>query len=535
MLTLDWLDGGPCTVNCRVCGETGDGLLVASFDDPRGALHTASRCAVCGSVDILDEPRDFAPDDAAVDAYVEVGAGIAVAAERLWKQRRPGTMSMLEVGCNFGFGVDFSERVLGWSALGIEPSAAADRGCRELGVSIHHLMLTQDTVLGTKFDLVFASEVIEHVSDPVAFLQVMKAHTALGGSIFLTTPAAEEVTPRADPTSALSALSPGHHVFLCSRVGAEMLLSRAGFSTFVVEKVGGTLLICATSEQQLPTQLGGELPDDVIRGYLKQLSQRGAPNSALRLGSSVRWLRSAVGATEWGEAHEAARAVIDVFRRRYKLDLRHPRRAVAKLPGSGPALWPLVGAAYALAALTEHQGGRGSLRAAVEYLTLCIEAERRWVRGGVLFDRDLINLWEAAADHRVRLAARFDPVLASAFADDLVPPGIFADEQDRRDARISRLMMDLVGTGFDETAAAMADRVELSADRAAQSLLEGRAVDGRDGLYAVSVVRRSAGDIVGAERALRRCLQLSTQAPGGQGQALAFLVESDLKDLLDGS
>ena len=147
MLTLRWRDGRR-RLTCKACGETGIGSVVATVDNPFGDPLDAVRCSHCDSLDILQEVRDYAPDDAAVDDYVQVGAGIETVAGRLWRERRDRPLTMLEVGCNFGFDLDFAARRLSWRPIGIEPSVAAMRGARELRLDIRHDLLTEGTDLG---------------------------------------------------------------------------------------------------------------------------------------------------------------------------------------------------------------------------------------------------------------------------------------------------------------------------------------------------------------------------------------------------
>jgi SAM-dependent methyltransferase len=528
MLKLEWRDEAR-QVTCKACGATGEGRLVVTFEHPFGDSLDGVRCVACGSIDILDEIRDFAPDDAAVDDYVQTGAGIATVAARLWRERRDRPVSMLEVGCNFGFGIDFTRRSLHWSAIGMEPSAAAERGARELKLDIRHELLTEATDLGTDFDLIVASEVLEHVTDPVGFLTALKAHIRPDGVVFLSTPAAEAVTPSPDPTEAISALSPGQHVFLCSREGAEKLFARAGFGAVEVTETGPTLIIRASTGETVRPRAADDLSDEAVLDYYRGLARRSARGSALRVGATARHLRLAVTAGRWDEARRAARDVMSAFRRRYSLDLRDPEKAMSAIPSHESALWPLAGVCLALAQMAEREPA-GAQRATA-YLQLALAAQDRWLQGPVILDRDSLNVRETAAYRRVLLMARTDPSAAAAAAQDLLPEDVYLDLDARRDARESRLLMDLVAAGADETAALLADRVEESAARASMSSDEGRAVDGRDGLYAVGVARQRAGDADGARRAWSACIDACEASSSEQATALRDLARGDLAAL----
>lgn len=93
---------------------------------------------------------------------------------------------LLEVGSGFGYFLDeardcFDERA------GVEMSSAAARSAAELsGATIYPSI---DALPGhEKFDLVFASHVIEHVYEPVSFTKRLLRHLQPGGAIVYSTP-----------------------------------------------------------------------------------------------------------------------------------------------------------------------------------------------------------------------------------------------------------------------------------------------------------------------------------------------------------
>ena len=105
-----------------------------------------------------------------------------------------------------------------------------------LGADIRLDYLADATALrGRRFDVVFSSEVIEHVPDPRAFLRELADHLAPGGTLAVTTPSAEIVDRRSSPTVMIAALSPGLHQMLFSAVALEAALREAGFAHVAVE------------------------------------------------------------------------------------------------------------------------------------------------------------------------------------------------------------------------------------------------------------------------------------------------------------
>ena len=120
--------------------------------------------------------------------------------------------------------------------MGVEPSQYGRMGRDMLGVPIHIALLSDVPALRERrFEIVFSSEVVEHVLDPAAFLTELRTHLAPGGTLVLTTPRAEFVRPESNHSSLLAALSPGFHKLLFSEHALEAALRTAGFAHVLVE------------------------------------------------------------------------------------------------------------------------------------------------------------------------------------------------------------------------------------------------------------------------------------------------------------
>ncbi len=95
----------------------------------------------------------------------------------------------LDVGCNAGFVVE-AAREAGFEACGFDPSEEAIRYAREMFPKNSFACITIDQVteaLG-QFDLIYCSEVIEHVLDPDGFVEGLSQCLKPGGVLYLTTP-----------------------------------------------------------------------------------------------------------------------------------------------------------------------------------------------------------------------------------------------------------------------------------------------------------------------------------------------------------
>jgi tetratricopeptide (TPR) repeat protein len=231
-------------------------------------LYRCPVCKCCFYPNVV--PPDYVEGHSTWDVkfYCEVGAGlpfifhplIAVAPENPDK-------SLLDVGCSFGFVVDFAEKQYGWRAVGVEPSAFGRAGKEMLGVSIFNEYLQNASELsGQTFGIVFSSEVIEHIPDSEAFVRLLCNYLSRDGAVVLTTPNAEFITPAHSEVELLPGLSPGYHLHLFSEYALRSVLNKAGLPYVYVLQNGPHLVVCA-SRRSL-----GKFSTDVSGPYLDYLS-----------------------------------------------------------------------------------------------------------------------------------------------------------------------------------------------------------------------------------------------------------------------
>jgi 2-polyprenyl-3-methyl-5-hydroxy-6-metoxy-1,4-benzoquinol methylase len=100
-----------------------------------------------------------------------------------------GKLRVLEVGSGFGY-LTYALRKAGHDCTGIDISSrAVDKARKDFGpfYQVSDLMDYVD-VLGSGFDVVVATELVEHVCDPMALVQRACMHLRPGGSLVLTTP-----------------------------------------------------------------------------------------------------------------------------------------------------------------------------------------------------------------------------------------------------------------------------------------------------------------------------------------------------------
>jgi len=324
---LDWNPGPPSTAAGPCCGSKGPHSLVVSVANPwaPGEILHFYKCADCHSLIVPDgafhDYSDAEPAQVSWRHYVQLGAGIDVMVNPAERARAPNASRLLDVGCGFGFTLDYWQHAVGGEAVGVEPSAFGRLGAKMLGVNLHVALLADVPSLQTRqFDVVLSSEVIEHVPDPAAFVRELQRHLAPGGTLVLTTPNAGFVTQDAPLGLVLATLSPGLHKLLLSRAALERLLGDAGFAHIRVDGAGQQLVAWA-SEKPLSLQ---DDPAVLRSSYVSYLGRRWADPSTgldLRLGFGYRLFKELVNGGRLDEAVPVAAGLQALIQEHYKFDL----------------------------------------------------------------------------------------------------------------------------------------------------------------------------------------------------------------------
>jgi SAM-dependent methyltransferase len=316
-------------------------LLTIDFTTSPGSRKetTVLRCPGCSCPFYSAQiPPDYTEDAmlerGRVPFYLQQGAGLSLITRPLGQIRAPSGSTYAEVGCGFGFGLDYAHHAKGWTGQGIDPGGIAVLGHDMLGVSIDRRYLGEtEPGLAATCDVIMASETIEHVLSPIGFVRVLRSMLRPGGTLILTTPDGADLRPETAPGVLIGLLSPGLHLIFQTKESLQRILTQTGFSHVVINKDGHSLVAFASDQ---PVNL--EFNRCVLRtGYRAYLERRAAdfpPEHDLFLAFAGRAFQEAVNDAAFDQARRARDCVEQACRARFGLSLDALGKRTAEYVGA---------------------------------------------------------------------------------------------------------------------------------------------------------------------------------------------------------
>lgn len=202
-------------------------------------------CAECGSVTV--DP--FPTIEQLIEFYQSYKGSVNYRAKEQKKIRRARRRiqrlmrytkgrRFLDVGCNYGFTVK-AALDLGLDAKGIDiDDVAVKQSVQSFGVGKFETISVEDYARnGGRADIIYSSEVIEHVHDPDGFVKALADILVDDGIAYLTTPQAGHWRVPRNFTQ-WDQVMPPEHITYFSREGLTRLLAKHGLR---VEKFSFTL------------------------------------------------------------------------------------------------------------------------------------------------------------------------------------------------------------------------------------------------------------------------------------------------------
>lgn len=218
---------------CRAC----EGRALTQIGEKDG--FALMRCADCKTVVVNPYPTDaelmefYSGYGKTPDYLRKKDSKIRRSLGRvklIMEQGVPGDR-FLDVGCSVGYVVEAASR-MGLRGHGIDIDAEAiDIARKNFGSAgeFETVAIEDLAARGDKFDMVYASEVVEHVRDPESFIRSIAAVMAPDAVLYLTCPdGAHFGVPRKFTDWGM--VTPPNHLTYFSRAGMKKLLGRHGLS-----------------------------------------------------------------------------------------------------------------------------------------------------------------------------------------------------------------------------------------------------------------------------------------------------------------
>ena len=215
---------------------------------------------------------------------------------------------LLDIGCGAGSLLEAARRA-GWDAEGVEISIRAVDHVRGAGLKVFHGELAEAEYPDGHFDVVTASEILEHVPDPRAMLAEIARILRPGGLFWATTPHGRGLSARVLGLR-WSSISPPEHLHLFSLEGVRQMLRETGFRTARVTsegcnpfelyrawRRGGVKAVGASSSASASAATGGPTAVSPARhagGGYQRVSTSYRLNEALMRNSATRALKAAL-------------------------------------------------------------------------------------------------------------------------------------------------------------------------------------------------------------------------------------------------
>jgi SAM-dependent methyltransferase len=139
-----------------------------------------------------------------------------------------------DIGCGAG-GVLAVAAARGWDASGVEISAWAVQEARRQGLKVFEGSLPDAKFPPGYYDALSMFDVLEHLPDPVSYLQEARRIMKEGGVLVIETPNVDGFFARHVYKANADLVKPRAHISLFGPHSARYLIEKAGFTSFTIK------------------------------------------------------------------------------------------------------------------------------------------------------------------------------------------------------------------------------------------------------------------------------------------------------------
>lgn len=193
-------------MKCKICESKTKIKYKGLFDDRHGypGRFNLLECVSCGF--IQTDPRlnnkqissiysKYYPRQEVDIKQVRAAGKNMLSAKEIKRRGLSGTChfetkkgeKVLDIGSGVGYSL-VEIKALGGKAWGLDPDLNAKKIAKKLGANFHQGFIDNCPFEKHSFDLITASQVLEHIPDPLNFLRLIKRFLKPGGKILLSFP-----------------------------------------------------------------------------------------------------------------------------------------------------------------------------------------------------------------------------------------------------------------------------------------------------------------------------------------------------------
>ncbi len=298
---------------CPVCNKSNSRILLSLLRDPIHLILLT--CRNCGSIyypNAKSPDYEVVEDESSFYMRIDQAEGIDSSIMPIFLVPSLKDFAVIDIGCGLGFTSDFI-RHQDRECLAFDPSSAAKISTKILNIAIsQEYANTSNTKTHNENKLIFASEVIEHVENPLEFLEGLKSIAGENGYLIVTTPNGDYVKKGNASGTIMAMLAPGQHLFLLSAKALEDLARKAGFIWATALVQDERLFLVAGPEVKV---IANQFSRANYIDYLRARLLNGESDEKIRYRSfGYRLFKEYVNAGRYAEATELWGRLIIVFK-----------------------------------------------------------------------------------------------------------------------------------------------------------------------------------------------------------------------------